>query len=55
MTKKPSNPNVSDSIDQNLRRVYQRVIEEDVPDRFKDLLSQLKAKDGKGEQEGSGS
>ena len=30
-------------IDQNLRRVYQSVIEEDIPDRFKDLLSKLQS------------
>ena len=44
MTKKPSTSNLDDSIDENLRRVYQSVIQEDVPDRFKDLLDQLKNK-----------
>lgn len=29
-------------IEDNLRRVYQQTLEEDVPDRFKDLLSRLK-------------
>jgi len=29
-------------IDENLRKVYQSRIEEDVPDRFRDLLRRLK-------------
>lgn len=29
-------------IDQNLRRVYEEALEEGIPDRFKDLLDQLK-------------
>ncbi len=32
-------------IDQNLKRVYQEALEEDVPDRFKDLLLKLRDKD----------
>ncbi|MCA0042245.1 NepR family anti-sigma factor [Celeribacter litoreus] len=32
-------------IDENLRRVYQKVVEEDVPDRFKELLEQLRAQE----------
>ncbi|SLN14977.1 hypothetical protein PSM7751_00384 [Pseudooceanicola marinus] len=28
-------------IDDNLRRVFQSTLEEDIPDRFKDLLQQL--------------
>jgi hypothetical protein len=32
-------------IDENLKRVYQEALSEEVPDRFKDLLAQLKAKD----------
>lgn len=31
-------------IDENLKRVYQSALTEDVPDRFKDLLAQLRAK-----------
>lgn len=30
-------------IDENLKRVYQATLEEEVPDRFKQLLAQLKA------------
>ena len=32
-------------IDENLKRVFNEALEEDVPDRFKLLLAQLKAKD----------
>lgn len=32
-------------IDENLRKVYQQAIQEEVPDRFKDLLSRLKEQD----------
>jgi hypothetical protein len=32
-------------IDDNLKRVYQEAVAEDVPDRFKQLLAQLRAKD----------
>lgn len=34
-------------IDENLKRVYQDALQEDVPDRFKKLLEQLKAKEVK--------
>ncbi|WP_281855871.1 NepR family anti-sigma factor [Litoreibacter halocynthiae] len=30
-------------IDENLKRVYEEVVNEEIPDRFKDLLSQLKS------------
>ncbi|SDX45117.1 NepR family anti-sigma factor [Litoreibacter albidus] len=30
-------------IDENLKRVYEEVVNEELPDRFKDLLSQLKS------------
>ncbi|SLN14386.1 hypothetical protein AQS8620_00226 [Aquimixticola soesokkakensis] len=32
-------------IEENLRRVYQQRLEEDVPDRFLSLLQQLKEQD----------
>jgi len=32
-------------IDRNLKRVYQEALEEEVPDRFKDLLAKLRDKD----------
>ena len=36
----------NDQIDENLRRVYQEMLEAELPDRFRDLLSQLKDKEG---------
>ncbi|ALG91981.1 MULTISPECIES: NepR family anti-sigma factor [Actibacterium] len=36
---------LEEQIDENLRRVYQQKLEEDVPDRFKELLEQLKEQD----------
>lgn len=32
-------------IDENLKRVYQAALSEEVPDRFKELLAQLRAKE----------
>lgn len=32
-------------IDENLKRVFEETLEEGVPDRFKDLLDQLKQQD----------
>lgn len=34
-------------IDENLRRVFQDALKDDIPDRFKDLLAELKAKEVK--------
>ena len=47
--KKPKS-NLEQQIDENLKKVYRKTIEEDVPDRFMDLLAQLKqqeTQDGK--------
>jgi hypothetical protein len=41
-------PKGADTIDANLRRVYQDALDEGVPDRFRALLDQLKAQDGQG-------
>lgn len=35
-------------IDENLKRVYTAALNEELPDRFRDLLAQLKARDGSG-------
>ncbi|MFN4202993.1 MAG: NepR family anti-sigma factor [Tabrizicola sp.] len=35
-------------IDENLKRVYAAALNEELPDRFRDLLAQLKARDGSG-------
>ena len=32
-------------IDENLRRVYKEMLDEELPDRFRDLLSQLRDKE----------
>jgi hypothetical protein len=37
-------------IDANLKRVYDSVLQEEVPDQFKELLDRLRAKDTKPEQ-----
>jgi len=34
-------------IDDNLKRLYSDLVQEELPDRFKDLLSQLKAQDNR--------
>ena len=34
------------SIEDNLRKVYQEALDQDVPDRFKSLLDQLRAAQG---------
>lgn len=36
---------VRQQIDENLRRVYQETLEEDVPDRFAELLKRLQAQE----------
>ena len=39
-------PKASASIEDNLRKVYQEILNEDIPDRLKDLLAQLRASQG---------
>ena len=46
-------PRVSKQIDENLKRVYQEIVGDDVPDRFRALLDQLKSQDGAGSQGGA--
>lgn len=43
MTQERPDPTLSREIDTNLRKVYENVLNEEVPDRFKELLSQLRA------------
>ena len=45
MSKDKKTSSVMRQIDENLRRVYFENQEEDIPDRFKDLLSKLKDQD----------
>ena len=40
-------PKLRAQIDENLKRVYDEALEEKVPDRFKDLLDQLRRKEAK--------
>ena len=43
---KPDNKNEQERIiDENLRRVYNETLEEGIPDRFKELLNQLKSQE----------
>lgn len=39
----PSRQAIRAQIDENLKRVYTAVLEEELPDRFKDLIARLKA------------
>lgn len=36
---------IRDQIDENLKRAYSATVNEEIPDRFRDLLSQLKPRD----------
>jgi Anti-sigma factor NepR len=40
-------PNLRAQIDENLKRVYEEALEEKVPDRFKELLEQLRQKEAR--------
>ncbi|WP_353471892.1 NepR family anti-sigma factor [Salipiger sp. H15] len=48
MVQSRRNSKESEAIDENLRRVYQDMLEEQVPDRFLDLIAQLRAQDEQG-------
>ena len=53
-TKPETAPNLAAlraQIDENLKTAYQRVLTEDVPDRFLSLLDQLRAKETTGDAE----
>lgn len=50
MTKKqdeddPKRQAIREQIDENLRRVYVTALSEELPERFRDLLAQLQAKE----------
>ncbi len=40
----PKRQAIREQIDENLRRVYTATLNEELPDRFRDLLEQLKRK-----------
>lgn len=44
---KPKPNSLRRDIDENLKKVFQSALDEQVPDRFKQLLEQLKAQEGK--------
>lgn len=46
------NDKEAEVIDENLRRVYQDMLDEKVPDRFLDLIAQLKSQDEGGNSTG---
>ena len=46
--------NRSSQIDENLKRVYKDVLDEDMPDRFKELLERLNAQENSGDQKKDG-
>ncbi|WP_425092150.1 NepR family anti-sigma factor [Tropicimonas sp. S265A] len=46
MASKKQKSNVDRQIDENLKRVYEDTLKEELPDRFLDLLAQLKEKEG---------
>jgi Anti-sigma factor NepR len=46
---------IREQIDENLKRVYRDSLSEELPDRFRELLAQLKAKDGNGPGPGGAS
>ena len=45
---RPDRRAIRAQIDENLKRVYSATLNEELPDRFRDLLAQLKAQDGSG-------
>ena len=45
MSNEQPDTNMKRQIEQNLKRVYDDVVREDVPDRFMSLLAQLREKD----------
>ena len=45
MAEDPTKSPLKDQIDENLKRVYNEALNEEVPDRFKELLAQLKKKE----------
>lgn len=45
MKRKDENSRLVDQIDQNLKQAFDSVASEPVPDRFTDLLAQLRAKE----------
>ncbi len=51
MTQDPKKSEVERDIDENLRKVYREMVDQEVPDRFRDLLDQLRQSEEKDEPE----
>ena len=47
MAEEPDKSALRTQINENLRRVYEDALNEDVPDKFKELLDKLKQKEGR--------
>ncbi len=45
MAEEPKKSRVTEQIDENLKRVYENLLKEQVPDKFRQLLDKLKEKD----------
>jgi hypothetical protein len=45
MTDTKGKSRLHQQIDENLKRVYEEALSEDIPDRFKDLIAKLRAKE----------
>ncbi|MFK7763821.1 MAG: NepR family anti-sigma factor [Roseobacter sp.] len=45
MARKIENGKCSDLIDENLKTIFQQEVDRDLPDRFTNLIEQLRAKD----------
>ncbi len=54
MTRNTNTSRIEAEIDRNLRRAYDDVVNEDVPDRFTQLLNELRAKDSQSNGNGGG-
>jgi len=53
MPAKRTKSKLDQQIDENLKRVYDDMLKEDVPDRFMDLIQQLRQSDGSRSPDGS--
>ncbi|GGL69210.1 hypothetical protein GCM10011392_24570 [Wenxinia marina] len=47
MAEQPSKSTIRRQINDNLRRVYEDALNEEIPDKFKDLLDKLRDKEGR--------
>ncbi len=47
-----ASPDARRHIEENLRRVYQDVLDGELPDRFQELIQKLKEQDKQNDQEG---